>query len=338
MPDAELLRLAAEGKLSQPQVLAAQVERLLKHDRARAFVTNFTGQWLELRNLDATSPDKRLYPEFDELLRLSMVPETEAFFTEILTHNLPVSNFIHSDFAMLNRRMAQHYGIDDVYGEAFQRVSLKPDSPRGGLLTQASILKVTANGTTTSPVIRGAWVMKQLLGQPPSPPPPNVGSIEPDTRGSTTIRQQLDKHRNSESCAGCHRSIDPPGFALEAFDVIGGFRDRYRSQEQGDQGQVRSAAGRYFKFRLGQPVDASGQLADGRAFTGITDFKKLLLTQEEQVVRALTEKLLTYATGAGITFADRAAVQDIAAKVKQKDGGLRTLIHEIVLSPTFQSK
>lgn len=338
MPDDMLLSLAVQKQLSQPKVLRAQIERMINDPRSHAFVENFAGQWLDLRNIDATTPDKKLYPEFDELLQLSMVAETESLFTEVLTKNLPVTSFIQSDFAMLNRRMAEHYGIEGVSGEEFRRVSLPKDSPRGGVLTQASVCKVTANGTTTSPVLRGAWVMKRLLGQPPPPPPANVGAIEPDTRGATTIREQLAKHRTSESCAGCHMNIDPPGFALESFDVIGGFRDRYRSQEKGDRIDKRSPAGRSYRVLLGQPVDASGELPDGRKFSGIADFKKLMLDQQDQVLRALTEKLVTYGTGAGITFADRLAIEAIVTKTTQQGGGLRTLIEEIIQSDLFKTK
>jgi len=338
LPDDELLALAAQKKLTQPAVLRAQTERLLKSEKARAFVTNFTGQWLDLRNIDATSPDKKLYPEADELLVVSMVQETEEFFAELLKNNLPVTNVIHSDFAILNSRLAAHYSIEGVEGETFRKVALPPESPRGGVLTQASVLKVTANGTTTSPVLRGAWVMKKLLGQPPSPPPPGVGSIEPDTRGATTVREQLAKHSTSETCVGCHSKMDPPGFALESFDVIGGYRERYRSQDKGETVSVKNSRNRRHFVKLGQPVDASGQLADGQAFTGIQDFKKLLLANPDQVITALTGKVVIYSTGAGISFADRPAVDSIVAKVKQQGGGLRTLVHEVVQSPIFQTK
>jgi mono/diheme cytochrome c family protein len=338
MPDNELLKLAAQKKFAQPATFRAQVQRMLKDRRAHAFVENFTGQWLDLRAIDATTPDKRLYPEYDELLKLSMVDETEAFFAELLNKNLPVSNLIQSDFAMLNSRLATHYGIEGVSGEEFRRVALKPDSGRGGILTQASICKVTANGTTTSPVLRGAWVMKRLLGQTPPPPPANVGSIEPDTRGATTIREQLAKHRTSEACAGCHAKIDPPGFALESFDVIGGFRDRYRSQDKGDRVDKHTPGGRYYRVLLGPAVDASGELADGRKFAGIADFKTLLLGQQDQVMHALASNLVIYSTGAGISYGDRREIAAIVAKTKQQGGGLRTLIEEIVSSPLFQNK
>jgi len=338
MPDDEILALAGKKKLIQPDVLRAQVERMLKSEKAHAFVENFTGQWLDLRNIDATTPDKRLYPEADELLRHSMVQETELFFTELLNRNLSVSNFIHSDFAMLNSRLATHYGIDGVAGEEFRKVALPPDSPRGGVLAQASVLKVTANGTTTSPVLRGAWVMKKLLGQPPPPPPAGTGTIEPDTRGATTVPEQLAKHRSLETCAACHSNIDPPGFALECFDVIGGYRERYRSQGNGEVTTVRNSRSKRLYIKLGQPVDASGELRDGRKFGGVQDFKKLLLEQSDQVLTTLAEKLVIYSTGAGISFADRDAIAAIVNKTKQQGGGLRTLIHEIVESPIFQSK
>ena len=233
LPDDELMRLADAKKLHEPETLKKQLARMLADPRSQAFVKNFAGQWLDLRSIDATSPDSTLYPEFDEMLKYAMVGETEAFFAELLHKDLPVTNFIQSDFLMLNRRIAEHYGIglDVAKSEQFVRVSLPADSVRGGVLTQASILKVTANGTVSSPVLRGGWVMKRLLGQPPPPPPPGIPGVEPDTRGASTIREILAKHSNAENCTGCHAKIDPPGFALESFDVIGGWRDRYRSKE-----------------------------------------------------------------------------------------------------------
>jgi len=311
---------------------------LLKDPRSSSFVEDFTGQWLDLRNIDATTPDAKLYPESDELLRLSMPEETKAYFAEMLRSDLPVTNIIDSDFVMVNGRLAEHYGIPDVKGSEIRKVKLPPDSARGGFLTQASVLKITANGTTTSPVLRGAWVMKRILGQPPSPPPPGVGSIEPDTRGATTVREQLAKHRSSESCAACHAKIDPPGFALESFDVIGGFREQYRSQGDGGKTielQNTRAKRKYVKF--GQTVDASGEV-DGKAFVDIKEFKRLILENPDQVMTAITGKLVTYSTGAGISFADRPAIAEISRKTKEQGGGLRTLVHQIVESPLFQSK
>lgn len=336
-PDQELLLLAKQKQLTQPNVLRSQVARMLESPRSQALVTNFTGQWLDLRKIDATSPDAQLYPEFDEMLKNAMVAETEAFFRELVTKDLPVRNLIDSSFVTVNRRMAEHYGIPGVVGEQFLHVTLPKDSPRGGLLTQASVLKVTANGTVTSPVMRGAWVMKRLMGETPPPPPP-VAAIEPDTRGATTIREQLAKHRHSPTCNSCHRTIDPPGFALESFDVIGGWREHYRSIGQGQQPPYKLKGQNIWQYKLGPQVDATGTLPDGRNFSGIREFKQQLLDREEQVLRCVTENLLVYGTGAGLTFADRKAVNAIMQRTTQHNGGLRTLITEVVLSETFRSK
>ena len=338
MPDQELLELAASKKLTQPAVLKAQTERLLKDPKSKALTQNFVGQWLDLRKIGATTPDKKLYPEFDPLLQLAMISETESFFEEVLNHNLNVNSFIQSDFAMINNRLAEHYEIDGIQGEQFRRVSLPTDSPRGGLLAQASILKITANGTVTSPVVRGAWVMKHLLGQPPPPPPANVGSIEPDTRGSTTIREQLAKHRSVETCAACHSKIDPPGFALECFDVIGGWRTNYRSQEKGANVKRKYQGQNIWQYKEGPPVDASGELPDGRKFQDVKDFKKLLLDQQDQIMTALANNLVTYATGAGIEFADRDRIANLVQHAKGQGSGLRTLVHEVIQSPLFLNK
>ena len=214
-----------------------------------------------MRNIKATTPDKALYPEFEELLQWSSVRETHLFFNELLKENLSVRNFIDSDFAMLNGRLAKHYGIPDIYGVAFRKVALKPEYHRGGVLTHASVLKVTANGTSTSPVLRGAWVLDRILGQPAPPPPANVPAVEPDIRGATTIREQLAKHRATEACASCHARIDPPGFALESYDVIGGWRDRYRVVAE-RKNWVNNRVGplaKYlaaYQFGLGRPVEA----------------------------------------------------------------------------------
>ena len=344
-PDEELLRLASEGQLSNNQVLHQQVDRLLTSPRAEQFVSSFAGQWLDLNQIDATVPDTKLYPEYDDLLRSSMVAETQAYFREMLTQNLPVANLIASDFAMLDGRMADHYDLSrpfldskgDRHGEEFRRVSLPADSVRGGVMTQAAVLKVTANGTVTSPVLRGAWILRRIIGKPPSPPPP-VNAIEPDTRGATTIRQQLAKHRDSDTCNRCHREIDPPGFALESFDVIGGFRERYRSVGDGDAPSAKLHGRNIWEYKLGQPVDCSGQTADGNPFADIRDFKRLMLMEEEQIVRCLTERLITYATGSGVGFTDRDEVEQIVKKVKSQDSGLRTLIHEVVASELFLKK
>ncbi len=335
MPDEELLSLAEQKKLSQPATLRAQVERLLNHPKAAAFTENFTGQWLGLRDIDFTVPSHIHYPEFDDMLKVSMVRETELFFTELLRQDLSLTNFVASDFTFLNGRLAKHYGIPGVSGFAFQKVTLPPDSHRGGVLTMASVLKVTANGTTTSPVLRGAWVLDRILGTPPPKPPENVGTLEPDTRGTKNIREQLAKHRQLESCASCHVRMDPPGFALESFDVIGGWREFYRTS---GNGKAVTVDGRRMPYLHGSKVDPSDVLPDGRAFRDIDELKRLLLTDQDQIARALTTKLLTYATGHGLEPADKPAADAIVQRVKGKNYGFRSLVHEVVASDVFRTK
>jgi hypothetical protein len=335
MPDDELLTLAEQGKLAQPDTLRRQVERMLNHPKAAAFTENFVGQWLGLRDIDFTEPSHILYPEFDDMLKVSIVRETELFFSELVKHDLSLTNFVASDFTMLNGRLAKHYGIPGVDGWEFRKVSLPPQSHRGGVLTMASVLKVTANGTITSPVIRGAWVMDRILGTPPPKPPADVPAVEPDIRGATTIREQLAKHRQIESCAACHAKIDPPGFALESFDVIGGWRENYRTSGHGAPVTV---DGRRMPYHKGKQVDPADVLADGRKFKDIDELKHLLLADKDQLARALTEKLVTYATGAPPTAADKPEVETIVAKARQKNYGLRTLVHEIVQSALLRTK
>lgn len=339
MPDDELTALAKTGAIQRSEVLHQQVERMLQSDRATAFTKNFTGQWLDLRDINFTEPDANLYPEFDELLRISMVKETELFFDEILRENLSLVNFVEADFTFLNGRLASHYGIDDVEGQALRKVKLPPDSVRGGLLTHASVLKVTANGTFTSPVLRGDWVLKNIIGHPTSPPPDNVGSIEPDIRGATTIREQLARHRDIQSCAGCHRKIDPPGFALECFDPIGGFRSEYRTMaSDGKHSGLKQAPFTYawVRYKIGQPVDSSAIMPDGEAVNSIQDFRRILAANPDQLSRNLAKKLLTYALGRKMSFSDRPAVEEIVRQTRQQKYGFRSLVHTIVQSPTFR--
>ena len=294
MPDDELSSLAARQELGQPDVLGRQVERLLASPKAAAFTENFVGQWLGLREIDATDPSHILYPEFDHLLKVSMIREAELFFDEVLKNDLSLTNFVASDFAMLNGRLARHYGVPGVEGWEFRKTPLPPGTHRGGVLTMAGVLKVTANGTTTSPVTRGAWVLDRILGTPPPPPPDDVPSLDPDTRGARTIREQLAKHRSVESCGACHRKIDPPGFALESFDCIGGWRDHYRSTGNGEPVLV---DGRRMPYLNGKKVDPADVTADGDRFENIDDFKQLLLRDKPAIARALATKLVTYATG-----------------------------------------
>ena len=335
MPDNELFTLAEQQKLGQPDILREQVERLLAHPKAAAFTENFVGQWLGLREIDATEPSHLLYPEYDHLLKVSMIHEAELFFDEILKHDLSLTNFLTSDFTMLNGRLAKHYGIPGVVGWEFRRTPLPPGSHRGGVMTMASVLKVTANGTTTSPVLRGAWVLDRLLGTPPSPPPDDVSAIDPDIRGATTIREQLARHRSVESCGVCHREIDPPGFALESFDVIGGWRDNYRVTGSGETVII---DGRRMSYHKGKPVDPSDVLPSGERFENIDQLKQLLLRDQPQLAKALTGKLVTYATGRAPQGSDEATIGEIVTKISGKNYGLRSLVHEIVQSDVFRNK
>ena len=275
------------------------------------------------------------------MLQWSIEAETMAFFNELLRHDLSVRNLIDSDFAMLNARLAQHYGVPGPDDLTIQKVALPADSVRGGVLTQASILKVTANGSNTSPVVRGVWVNDRIMGKASDPPPPGVPAIEPDIRGAKTVRQQLEMHRNSERCATCHAKIDPPGLALENFDVIGLWRDRYRVivPEKANLKTIGRAGMEVpIKYTEGLPVDASDQLPDGRTFQDIRDFKTLLLANPDQIARTITSKLLTYASGAPVSFADRAQIERIVETTRDSDHGFRALIHAVVQSPLFHSK
>jgi hypothetical protein len=339
-PDVALRRCAEKKELRKPDVLRAQTERLLADPKGRRFVDAFLDYWLDLRKIVATAPDAGLYSDYylDDLLTESALEETRLFFAELLRQDLPARNIVASDFAMLNERLAAHYGLPHVPGVALRRTPLPPDSPRGGLMTQAAVLKVTANGTTTSPVLRGAWIMERILGQKPPPPPPSVPALEPDIRGAVTIRQQLDKHRTLETCKACHAKIDPAGFALENFDVMGGWRDRYRSESEGELAQGIAKSGQKFTFHYALPVDASGELPDGRKFYDIRDLKRLLLADEKQLARNLVKQLAVYATGAPIRFADREPIEQILERTRANHYRVRSVIHELVQSELFLRK
>jgi len=339
-PDYELRGLAARGELRQREVLRAQTERLLNNPKSRQFVDAFLDYWLDLRKILATAPDGNLYPDYylDDLLTESALAETQLFFAELLRADLPARNLVASDFAMLNERLADHYGLPKVQGVALQHTPLPKNSVRGGLMTQASVLKVTANGTTTSPVLRGAWIMERILGQKPPPPPPSVPAVEPDIRGAVTIRQQLDKHRTQETCNACHSKIDPAGFALESFDVMGGWRERYRAEGQGTPAKGIAKSGQKFEFHYALPVDASGELADGRKFRDVRELKQLLLENERQIARNLAKQLAVYATGAPVRFSDRAQIEAALDRASSSHYGVRSLIHEVVQSELFLNK
>jgi hypothetical protein len=338
-PDARLRSLAEKAELSSMRTLLSEAMRMLSDPKSQRFVNSFLDYWLELRKANATSPDSDIYPDYylDDHLVDSAVDETQMFFAELIRGNLPARNIISSDFDFLNQRLAGHYGLPPVDGVQLRRVALPKNCIRGGLLTQASVLKVTANGTTTSPVLRGAWMNERILGVTIPPPPASVPAIDPDTRGATTIRQQLEKHRTQESCNVCHVKIDPPGFALENFDVLGGFREKYRALGDGTPPHGFGKNGQQFDFHFAQNVDAAGNLPDGRAFQNIVEFKKLLLKDERQIARNLVNKLVTFATGAPVRFSDREAVEKILDHAAP-DYRVRTLILSLVGSDLFLRK
>lgn len=331
-PDEALLK----ADLSQAKERRAQVERLLRDPRSVRFEKAFTGQWLDLQKIDATSPDSALYPEFNDALQFSAVRETQLFFHELVAENRSVLESVQSDWTYLNAPLGWLYGLPEISGHELRKVKLPAGSHRGGFLTQASILKVTADGAKTSPILRGNWINERILGIHPSPPPPDAGTIEPDIRGATTIREQLDKHRNSAACMSCHTVIDPPGFALETFDVIGGWRDFYRVPT--GTGKVIELQPSKKKVHRGLAVEAGYTMPDGRSFANVTEYKALLLEDKDGLARAFTEKLLTYATGSRVQFADRDDVAAIVKSVRAENYGLRSLIHHIVDSRPFLNK
>lgn len=340
LPDEELRARAAKGELQRRAVLRAETERMLNDPKAQRFIDAFLDYWIDLRKMEDSTPSAALYNDYylDDALTEAATAESQLYFAEMLRRNLPVRVVVDSDFTFLNERLAVHYGIPGVEGVAMRRVALPAGSPRGGFMTQASVLKVTANGTTTSPVLRGKWIMERILGFE-IPPPPAVPAVEPDIRGAVTIRQQLDKHRSDPSCATCHSKMDPPGFALESFDVMGGWRDRYRGIDEkkpAEQGLGKN--GQPFAFHYALPVDSSGVLPDGRTFEGIRDLKKLLLTDEHHLAMNMAKQLIIFATGAPIRFSDRAQVEQIAQASKGSRYGLRAMVHQVVQSELFRSK
>ncbi|MBT3483373.1 MAG: DUF1592 domain-containing protein [Opitutales bacterium] len=321
MPDDHLFEAAERGLLTQENELRDQTLRMLEDPKARAFVDRFTDSWLHLNDLGSMPPDSKKFKVYhDRQLKSLMKEETRLFFEDILKNNRSIDSFIDSDFAYLNRYMADLYGIEGVSTDEFRRVDLPKDSPRGGVLGQASILTTTSNGVETSPVVRGIWVLENILGTPPPPPPVDVEPLEPDVRGATTIREQLAKHRKVETCAECHRKIDPIGFALEGFDPIGNLRRNYKND-----------AGKAFR-----KIDTSGKLVGGETFEGIDDLKDLLLERKDQFARCLVEKILTYSLGRELGFGDRPAVNALTEELADRGYGLRDLVELVATSEIFR--
>jgi hypothetical protein len=318
IPDDELLLLADRGKLKDPTVLSAQVTRMLQDRRSNSFVSNFAGQWLFLRTLSQVKPDQDAFPKFDATLRHAFERETELFFEAVLRENRPVTDLLNANFTFLNQRLAEHYGIPNVYGSQFRRVALT-DANRGGLLAQGSILTVTSYPNRTSVVQRGKWVLENLLGAPPPPPPPDVPALEPHAKdgGLLTMRQQMEQHRANSTCASCHSRMDPIGFALENYDGVGAFRTK-------DSGSV---------------IDASGKMPDGHVFNGPSGLKNLLLTTyRNEFISTFTEKLLTYSLGRGIEYYDQPAIRAIIRDASKQNTSIPAIIDAITKSPQFQMR
>jgi hypothetical protein len=337
LPDRQLRHLAEQGELNIPATIEQETERLIHSPHFERFIHEFTDHWLNLRHVKRDDPDVRLFPEyrFDEYLVESLERETRAFVLTLFRGNLPTSNLVQSDFILANDRLARHYNLAPLNGSELRKVSLPSGSPRGGLLTQGSLLKVSANGTTTSPVVRGAWMMERLIGTPPPPPPANVPAVEPDIRGAKTIRELIALHTKSQNCASCHAKFDPIGLALENFDVLGGWRDRYRGLEHGERVNGIDRAGHDFEYTLATPVDPSGKLKDGSVFQNINDLKILLLKDQRQLARNVLFQLTTYATGTPVRFSDRPTIETILDHCSEKGFRAKDLLLHFVKSPIF---
>jgi hypothetical protein len=317
IPDDELLDAAIRGVLKQPAVLEKQVRRMLADSRSRSLVTNFASQWLHLRNLASANPDMRAFPDFDDNLRQALREETELFFENIMREDRNVLELLTANYTFVNERLAKHYGIPNVYGSRFRRITLQDDSRGGGLLRHGSILTVTSYATRTSPVIRGKWILENILGVPPPPPPASVPALKDNTvDGGLSVRERLAEHRQNPACSGCHNLMDPVGLSLENFDAVG----RWRTSEQG------------------KSIDASGGLPDGSKFERVSGLERGLLRHPEMFVGTFAEKLFTYALGRGVEYYDAPAVRKIIRDAQAKDFRFSSLILGIVNSAPFQMR
>jgi mono/diheme cytochrome c family protein len=324
MPDEELMALARQDALRQPAAVRAQVARMLADPKSRRFVENFAGQWLDVEQFGSVEPAKE-YKDYDAALKAASREEPLAFFQHVLRENLPVTAFLDSDFVVVNERLARHYGIEGVRGEAFRKVALHPEHHRGGVLGMAGLMTLLADGTRTLPVRRGAWVLEKLLNDPPPPPPPNAGDIQPNTAGAKlTVRERLQRHRDEPNCASCHAKLDPYGLALENYDAIGAWRDRQNGEGIGGKNAP--------------VIDASGELKSGRAFSDLSGYKAALLAEKERFIRAFTEKLLTYALGRPVGYVDHATLEQITSSAAKSGDRIQDLIQAVVSSEPFQTK
>jgi hypothetical protein len=326
--------------LSNSRPSRATPEQYIAAPTFDRFIKSFTDDWLDLRNLRRDDTDNRLFPEyrFDDYLNESAERETRAFITALIRDNLHITNLIDARFVYANDRLATHYNLPPLQGAALRKIQLPPDSPLGGLLTQAAIMKVTSNGTTTSPVIRGAWVMDRLMGEPPPPPPPGVPAVEPDIRGARSMRDLLSLHTKSPSCAACHASFDPVGLALENFDVMGAWRTHYRGLQHGQRVTGIDRAGHDYSYTLSGLVDSSGQLSDGRHFKDIRELKQLLTSNPRQLAKNFLHQLTICSTGAPVRFSDRGAIEKILDSTKPGGYRAKDLLLALIASPIFRGQ
>ena len=304
--------------------MEAQVRRMIADPKAASFVENFTGQWLRIRDFSSVVTDRAQYKSYDEELRDSSRREPVEFFREVLQQDLSILNFLDSDFLVINNRLASHYGIENVSGEAFRRVAIRPEQRRGGLLGMAGILTFLTDGLRTLPVRRGAYVLDTLWNAPPPPPPPNVGDLPPVGKVKT-VRERLELHRQSDSCASCHAKIDPFGIALENYDAIGAWRDRQNGE-------------RFKNDKNAPPLDVSGVLPSGREFKTLGEFKEALLAEKDHFLRGFVEKVLSYALGRPVGAADRGTIDEIIKSMEPEKYRLQSLIQAVVATQAFQMK
>ena len=335
-PDDKLQRHATAAELLNPEVLNSETDRLIDSQGFERFIIQFTNYWLSLKDVRRDEPDARLYPEyrFDDYLIESLEDETRSFVTLMFRDNLPATNLVDADFLLVNDRLARHYDLTPISGSKLRRVTKPSGSPYGGLLTQGAIMKVTADGTSTSPVIRGAWLMERIVGDPPPPPPSSVPAIEPDVRGATSIRELLARHTEDASCRNCHARFDPVGFGLENFDIMGAWRERYRSLTSGSEVTGIDRAGHEFSYHVAGSVDAHGALR-GKGFQSVTQLKQLLVSNPRQLAKNLVHRLVVYATGTPVRFSDRLAVETILDRISDNGYRTRDLIHAVVQSRIF---
>ena len=324
MPDEELFALAATGKLREPAAVTSQVQRMLADAKSQQFVRNFAGQWLSVRDYGSIKPAAE-YKDYDKPLELASKEEPLQFFAEVLRHDLPISSFLDSDFVVVNERLARHYGIDGVVGEDYRRVAIRPEHHRGGVLGMVGLMTFLADGTRTLPMRRGSWVLRELFNDPPNNPPPNAGEIQPNTAGkSLTVRERIELHRKNDVCASCHAKLDPYGLALENYDAIGAWRERFNGE--GYQG------------RSGPLLDVSGCFPDGRKFASLEEYKAGLMKSKDHFARAFSAKLLTYALGRPVGYADHALLDELVGELQKNGYRIQPLIQAVVASEPFRTK